>query len=128
MVRPDGDFSTQHRREKIEIRSRNFGSSARAERMQYEVFIKSLDYGACPGGLDPGLRALWYDAKGAWDTAHEIVQARGDDMASRIHAYLHRKEGDEGNAHYWHRRAGTVFPEDLSLEAEWEALVRELTE
>ena len=99
-----------------------------AKRLRYEVFTKSLDYDACPGGLDPGLRALWYDAKGSWDTAHEIVQARDDVMASRIHAYLHRKEGDEGNARYWHRRAGTVFPEGLSLEAEWEALVRELTE
>jgi len=128
MIPPDRDFSTEHRRAKIGFRSRSFGWSMGAKRMQYEEFMKCLDYGACPGGLDPGLRALWYDAKGAWDTAHEIVQARGDDMASRIHAYLHRKEGDEGNAHYWHRRAGTVFPEDLSLEAEWEALVRELTE
>ena len=106
----------------------SFASEMRVRKVPYEVFMKSLDYGVCPGGLDPGLQALWYDAKGAWDTAHEIVQARDDVMASRIHAYLHRKEGDEGNARYWHRRAGTVLTEDLSLEAEWEALVRELIE
>ena len=79
--------------------------------MEYQLFKVSLEYGSCPDGLAPGLRALWYDAQGAWDTAHEIVQARDDVMAARIHAYLHRKEGDEANARYWHRRTGTCFHE-----------------
>lgn len=94
--------------------------------MQYQKFIDSLARDACPGRLEPCLQALWYDAKGEWDTAHEIVQQMDDVMAARIHAYLHRKEGDGWNSRYWHRRAGSVFPEGMSLEEEWDSLLREL--
>jgi hypothetical protein len=93
----------------------------------YQAFLDSLDTGACPPGLAPSLRALWYDAKGDWHQAHRIVQAEGDRMAARIHAYLHRKEGDDWNSRYWHRRAGSEFPEGASLEEEWDLLVRQLT-
>ena len=48
--------------------------------------------------------------------------------AARIHAYLHRKEGDEWNSRYWHRRAGTSYPENMSLAQEWEYLVDMLVE
>ncbi len=95
--------------------------------MHYQEFIDSLDSDACPGGLEPCLQALWHDARGEWDTAHEIVQAMSDSMAARIHAYLHRKEGDDWNARYWHRQAGSLYPEDMSLEEEWDSLVRQLT-
>jgi hypothetical protein len=47
-------------------------------------------------------------------------------MAARIHAYLHRKQGDDWNARYWHRRAGPVFPEKMSLHEEWSSLLREI--
>ena len=94
--------------------------------MQYQDFIDSLERDTCPGDLGPCLQALWSDAKGEWDTAHEIVQAIDDAMAARIHAYLHRKGGDEWNSRYWHQRAGSVFPEWMSLEDEWDSLVREL--
>ncbi len=94
--------------------------------MQYQDFIDSLYRNACPGGLEPCLQALWYDAKGEWDAAHEIVQKMDDVMAAQIHAYLHRKEGDDWNSRYWHRRAGSVFPEGMSLEEEWDSLLREL--
>ena len=96
--------------------------------MQYQEFIDSLKSPTCPGGLDPCLQALWYDARDEWDTAHEIVQAMGDVMAARIHAYLHRKEGDDWNSRYWHRRAGSEFPEGMRLEEEWDLLVRQLTD
>lgn len=42
-----------------------------------------------------------------------------------MHAYLHRKEGDEGNASYWYSRAGKSAcrePED----AEWVSIVKAL--
>ena len=96
--------------------------------MQYREFIDSLDREAGPDSLEPCLQALWYDARGEWDMAHEIVQQMDDMMAARIHAYLHRKAGDDWNSRYWHRRAGSAFPEGMSLEAEWDALVRELVE
>lgn len=94
--------------------------------MHYQEFMDSLDQDVCPGGLGPCMRALWYDAKGEWDKAHEIVQREPGITAARIHAYLHRKEGDDGNARYWHRRAGSVFPKDMSLEEEWQSLLREM--
>lgn len=91
--------------------------------MHYREFIDSLAHDTCPGGLSPCLRALWYDAQGDWDAAHGIVQALGGAPAARIHAYLHRKEGDEWNARYWHRQAGSAFPAGMSLPAEWDMLV-----
>ncbi len=69
------------------------------------------------------VQALWYDAKGNWDKAHDIAQSReGTRDYDRLHAYLHRKEGDQWNAGYWYRRARTEMP-TYSLEQEWEELV-----
>ncbi len=42
-------------------------------------------------------------------------------MACLIHGYLHRVEGDLGNAQYWYRRANKFMP-DNSLEEEWNRL------
>jgi hypothetical protein len=55
------------------------------------------------------------------------VQQLDTVMAARIHAYLHRKEGDNWNSRYWYRQAGAMFPAGMSLEEEWDALARELT-
>ena len=96
--------------------------------MNYWEFIDSLEAGQCPQQLEPCLQALWYDAAGDWNTAHEIVQRMDDARAARIHAYLHRKEGDEWNSRYWHRRAGSSFPMDMSLEEEWRYLVKQSVE
>lgn len=96
--------------------------------MTYDDFIDFLDFASCPPNLDSYLQTLWYDAKGDWDKAHRIVQAIDDSTAARIHAYLHRKEGDIWNSKYWHRQAGSTFPEHLSSEEEWDMLVKELTE
>ena len=68
------------------------------------------------------LQALWYDAKGEWDKAHTLIQDVDNRNASWIHAYLHRKEGDTGNADYWYRRAGKKRP-SVSLKEEWETIV-----
>jgi len=96
--------------------------------MRYREFMDTLDRDACPDGLEPCLRALWHDANGDWDAAHEIVQRLDNVMAARVHAYLHRREGDDWNSRYWHRQAGSVFPAGMSLEEEWDMLVRELAE
>ena len=94
--------------------------------MLHQEFLDSLNQDTCPSGLEPCLRALWYDAKGEWDKAHEIVQQGKDAMDARIHAYLHRKEGDDWNARYWHRIAGSVFPEKMSTKEEWNSLLRDI--
>ena len=41
--------------------------------------------------------------------------------AAWVHAYLHRVEGDLGNAGYWYRRAGRPVADD-AVEAEWERI------
>ena len=45
--------------------------------------------------------------------------------AAWVHAYLHRKEEDPGNAAYWYARAGRPVA-DCPLPAEWAAIAREL--
>lgn len=57
--------------------------------------------------------------------AHNIAQDIASDDGSWIHAYLHRKEGDQGNAVYWYHRAGRPVPRG-SLHEEWEQIVNEL--
>ena len=92
--------------------------------MDLEEFRASLSGTAPPPGLGSALRALWRDAQGDWDRAHELSNDAGV-AGDWVHAYLHRKEGDLSNADYWYRRAGRERP-DLSLEQEWAAIAREL--
>jgi hypothetical protein len=75
-----------------------------------------------PGGLSLALQSLWWDAKGDWEKAHDCAQKREDQAGMRVHAYLHRKEGDQSNAAYWYRRCG-VSPATSALEKEWEQLL-----
>lgn len=78
-----------------------------------------------PPAVGPALVALWHDAKNDWDRAHEVAQAVEDADGAWVHAYLHRKEGDEGNAAYWYRRAGKPV-ERGPLTAEWTRIVTAL--
>lgn len=85
--------------------------------MTLDDFKASIE-DAAPPAVSPLLRALWHDAKGNWDAAHALAQDIDDETGAWVHAYLHRKEGDEGNAGYWYRRAGRLHSR-ASLEAEW---------
>ncbi len=69
----------------------------------------------------PYIEALKADHDGDWEKAHNIVQDMESNEAAWIHAYLHRKEGDEWNAGYWYRRANKPFFKG-SLENEWKEL------
>lgn len=91
--------------------------------MDLSDFTASLSAAAPPAGASPLLRALWLDGKGDFDGAHSIAQDIPDRDGARVHAYLHRKEGDLSNAGYWYRRAGEE-PFVGSLSSEWEALVQ----
>jgi hypothetical protein len=90
--------------------------------MDIANFEHSLNAAGPPAGVSDLLRALWYDAKGDWNRAHELAQEVHDLDGARVHAYLHRKEGDLANADYWYRRARETRP-DVSLQEEWAALV-----
>lgn len=67
------------------------------------------------------IEALETERGGDWDKAHRIVQELNTPEAAWIHAYLHRVEGDLGNAAYWYRRANK--PEcRATLEEEWQEI------
>ena len=78
-----------------------------------------------PPGLSIIMKALWYDGKGDWERAHQLAQSSSSADAARVHAYLHRKGGNNGNASYWYHQAGKKFPE-MTLKKEWKDLVQEL--
>lgn len=71
------------------------------------------------------IAALWLDANVSWAAAHDRLQDDNTAEGSWVHAYLHRKEGDLGNAAYWYRRAGKPTASS-TLESEWEAIAQEL--
>ncbi|MCO5239960.1 MAG: hypothetical protein M9904_07880 [Chitinophagaceae bacterium] len=93
--------------------------------MEFENFVSSLDDNDPPAFISAYLQSLWYDARGDWNKAHEMVQDIHDSKASHIHAYLHRKEGDVSNARYWYTRAGKPCP-TVTLQEEWASLVKAL--
>jgi hypothetical protein len=88
-------------------------------------FRASLSGAAPAPGFDAPLTALWWAAKGGWDEAHKIVQDESTAEAAWAHAYLHRVEGDLGNAGYWYRQAGKPVASG-SLESEWDGIVSAL--
>lgn len=92
--------------------------------MDIAMFRGSLDGSAPPSGISLPLQALWWDAKGDWDKAHRCAQDDPTLAGSAVHAYLHRKEPDLGNARYWYNRAGRE-PARGSLEQEWETMAEE---
>ena len=93
--------------------------------MDLTAFRASLAAAEPPPGTSLPLRALWWDAKGDWDKAHDCAQEDDGASGAIVHAYLHRKEGDTGNAGYWYRRAGK-WDAKGSLRREWEEIVEDL--
>jgi hypothetical protein len=91
--------------------------------MDFRSFIASVQIAEPPPHLSLYLLALWHDARGNWHEAHKLVDSLDDKLACRLHAYLHRKEGDEWNAAYWYRKAGEKIPA-VSLQQEWEDIVQ----
>lgn len=82
---------------------------------------------APPVGISPAAKALWFARAGEWDAAHDLCQEVPGAAGSWIHAWLHRQEGDTGNAGYWYSRAGRGMPgKGVSLQDEWTAIAREL--
>lgn len=97
--------------------------------MSFEEFQATLDGRTAtpPAGLSRLLQALWHDARGDWEAAHRCAQEGKSRDGSWVHAYLHRKEGDLGNAGYWYSRADRPMPKaGMTLNTEWEAIARDL--
>jgi hypothetical protein len=93
--------------------------------MNLNSFHATLTEDEPPASLTALLQALWWDAKGNWPLAHQLVDELETKDGMAVHAYLHRKGGEQGNADYWYRLAGhAYYREDLS--EEWAALVEGL--
>lgn len=88
-------------------------------------FHDTLTQDAPPAGVGAPLEALWWDAKGDWSRAHELVDELETAEGMAVHAYLHRKEGEQWNADYWYRRAGRGYFR-AKLSDEWATLVEGL--
>jgi hypothetical protein len=93
--------------------------------MDLAAFNASLHADAPPPGLTPPLQALWWDAKGDWTRAHQLVDELETPNGMAVHAYLHRKQGEYSNADYWYRLAGRTYYR-ADLQEEWKALVQGL--
>lgn len=93
--------------------------------MTLDDFVASLQSAVPAASLGGPLLALWHDAKGDWDAAHRVAQDADNPNGAWVHAYLHRKEGDQSNAAYWYRRAGKPVAMN-SLDEEWTQIARAL--
>jgi hypothetical protein len=80
----------------------------------YDTFILSLAGDDPPPFATPMLRAVWHGLRGDWDAAHNLAQAQGDPDGAWVHAWLHRIEGDLGNAAYWYQRSGQELRRDAT--------------
>ncbi len=86
---------------------------------------ESLQLAQPPQNFNNIQKALWYISKGNWQKAHSIVQFIFSKNAAWVHAFIHRVEGDTGNANFWYRNAGKQFPNE-SKEQEFDNLVQSL--
>ena len=94
--------------------------------MSFEEFREAINRDAAqPAGLSRPLEALWHDARGDWNRAHDCAQRAPGRNGARVHAYLPRRDGAAANAGYWYARAGRP-PASSGFAAEWEAIAREL--
>jgi hypothetical protein len=89
--------------------------------MTLAEFKRSVSKTSPPPGLTPALTALWWAAKDDWERAHALVMDESGKDCAWVHAYLHRLEGDLGNARYWYAQAGKAPPTGR-LPAEWDSI------
>ena len=93
----------------------------------FDDFVLSVEQGNAPSADLPDLlQALWWAKKGNWEKAHDIAQDVESSNGSWVHAYLHRVEGDLGNAAYWYSRAGRPAKRDEDMNEEWKEIAKEL--
>jgi hypothetical protein len=89
------------------------------------AFKLTLSRSVPPRALGAPLTALWWAKKGDWEKAHRLVMDEVSPEAAWVHAYLHRVEGDLGNAKYWYRQARKPVKKD-ALDTEWSEIAEEL--
>ena len=95
--------------------------------IRFEELLAWKESGSFPDDIPPLLQSLLLEAAGDWESAHHIAQNEPSGDGSWVHAYLHRVEGDKGNASYWYQSAGKSVPQ-ISSEEEWEYIAAALLE
>jgi len=65
---------------------------------------------------------------GEWDQSHRIVQEMDGPVACRIHAVLHKIEGDSSNSRYWYARTQAKYEDFPDPKQELMAIARQLEE
>jgi hypothetical protein len=90
--------------------------------MSPDEFQESLALEEPSAKLSVPLTALWWDAKGDWPRAHDLVDELETTEGMAVHAYLHRREGSLSNADYWYSRASRFYYRP-ALEEERQALL-----
>ena len=93
--------------------------------MDLKAFKRSLQEEDTPPTDSLALQALWHEALGRWDQAHELAQQAPDPDGAWVHAFLHRLRGHTTNAGYWYRRAGKPHAKG-SVNEEWDEIVTTL--
>lgn len=93
-----------------------------------ELAQSSLNDPEPPSVLSLEQKALWLARAGRWHDSHDLCQDIPDPAGAWIHAYLHREEGDLGNASYWYHRAGKEMPaQSVTLDEEWGSIAAALS-
>ena len=95
--------------------------------IRFEELLSWKEAGSFPDDIPPLLQALLLESAGDWESAHRIARNEPSIDGSWVHAYLHRVEGDLGNASYWYRSAEKSVPR-ISLDEEWEYIAIALLE
>ncbi len=93
--------------------------------MDVQLFRLSLDSSTPPFGLSELEAGLWHAMKGNWHASHDIVQNLHGHLPAWIHAYLHKIEGDIGNANYWYAVAG-MRPPTVARDDELELIMEKV--
>jgi hypothetical protein len=65
---------------------------------------------------------------GEWDQSHRIVQELDGPIACRIHAVLHKIEGDNSNSRYWYAHTQAKYEDFPDPTQELMAIARQLEE
>jgi hypothetical protein len=89
------------------------GPASRPKARSPADLARALESAAAPAARRDLIHAallLWHDHL---DAAHQIAQGIENADGSYVHAIVHRREPDYGNAKYWLRRVGNhaCFPE-----------------
>lgn len=86
-------------------------------------FQAAIDQNLVPAEFTDLEKTLWFAKKNNWEEAHRICVAyENEPKFDRIHAFLHRQEGDKFNAKWWYNKLKINIP-TVSLEEELEEII-----